>query len=95
MEPMDRERMDPEGVGRDGAARDGIGRDRFGRGDAGAIDWDAAFAAIVASLQPTRPQRALRATGQTIVAVALLAVSWWVLALIIAAQMEGLSRPWR
>jgi hypothetical protein len=65
------------------------------REDAGAIDWDAAFDAIVAELRPSRSRRALHATGRAVAALVLLVVSWWVLALIMAAQIEGLSRPWR
>ena len=65
------------------------------RDDAGAIDWDAACDSIVANLRPSRSRRALHATGRAMAALLLLAVSWWVLALIMAAQIEGLSRPWR
>ena len=65
------------------------------REDAGYIDWDAAFDAIVAGLRPSRPRRVLHAAGRAAAALALLTAAWWVLAAVVAAQVEGLSRPWR
>lgn len=63
--------------------------------DASSIDWDAAFEAIVAaSWRPSRSRRALQVAGQALLGAALLATSWWLLMMMLSAQMEGLSRPW-
>jgi len=65
------------------------------RDDSGAVDWDAAFEAIVAPLRPSRTRRAVRATGQAVLAGVLMATSWWLLLQLMASQMQGLGHPWR
>ena len=65
------------------------------RDDSGAVDWDAAFEAIVAPLRPSRARRLVRATGQAALAALLFAVAWWLLLQLVITQMQGLGRPWR
>ena len=65
------------------------------RDDSGAVDWDAAFEAIVAPLRPSRTRRVVRATGQAALAGLLFAVSWWLLLHLVMTQMQGLGHPWR
>ncbi|HKE72571.1 MAG TPA: hypothetical protein VKB57_03105 [Acidimicrobiales bacterium] len=63
--------------------------------DEGALDWDAAFEALVAPLRPPRYRRVARAAGQLALAVALLAVSTWMLISMVAEPLGHLGRPWR
>jgi uncharacterized membrane protein HdeD (DUF308 family) len=68
-------------------------RDELGGTDSGAFDWDAAFEAIVAPLRLPRHRRVARAVGSVLLAAALLAVTWLMLAQMVAAQARGLARP--
>ena len=65
------------------------------RDDSGAVDWDAAFEAIIAPLRPSRTRRAVRATSQAVLAGVLFVVSWWLLLQLMTSQMQGLGHPWR
>jgi hypothetical protein len=61
--------------------------------DEGAIDWDAAFEAIVAPLRPPRYVRAVRAVTQATVALLMIAVAAWMLLRVIGESVNGLGRP--
>jgi hypothetical protein len=63
--------------------------------DEGALDWDAAFEALVAGLRPPRYRRVARAAGQAALALALLVVSTWMLGVVVAKPPGHLGRPWR
>ena len=64
------------------------------RDDSGAVDWDAAFEAIVASLRPSRPARMSVLAGQAILAVVLMALACWMILQLIAEPLRHLGRPW-
>ena len=68
--------------------------DRDIGGDAGGIDWDAAFEALVAPLRPRRYVRIARATVQLIGAVVLLTLCCWILVQVMVEPMRELGRPW-
>lgn len=65
------------------------------RDDSGAVDWDAAFEAIVAPLRPSRASRLARTTVQAVVAGVLFAAAWFLLLHLMVSQMHALGRPWR
>lgn len=65
------------------------------RDDSGAVDWDAAFEAIVAPLRPSRARRLARTTAQAAVAALLLTAAWFLLLQLMVSQMHLLGRPWR
>lgn len=69
--------------------------EQIGAADGGPIDWDAAFDAIVAPLRTPRHRRIARAVGSAVVAAALVAVTWLMLAQMMAAQARGLAQPMR
>jgi hypothetical protein len=58
------------------------------------IDWDAAFAALVAPLQPPRYIRAARRACQVAAALALLVGTGWVLISLVVESLHDLGRPW-
>jgi hypothetical protein len=58
------------------------------------IDWDAAFAALVAPLRPPRYLRAARRAGQLAAGLALLVGAGWVLISLVAESLHDLGRPW-
>lgn len=65
------------------------------RDDSGAVDWDAAFEAIVAPLRPSRSRRLARTTAQAVLAAVLLSVAWFLLLQLMLMQVHTLGRPWR
>ncbi len=69
--------------------------DQLGAAEGGTFDWDAAFEAIVAPLRLPRHRRVARVVGSALVAAAMLAVTWMMLAQMIAAQARGLAQPMR
>ncbi len=62
--------------------------------DDGAIDWDAAFEALVAPLRPPRYLRAARIAGQATMTVVLLAIACWTLVRMVGDPLSDLGRPW-
>ena len=62
--------------------------------DDGTIDWDAAFQAVVAELQPPRHVRVARVAWQATGAVVLLLLAAWTLLTLVAESLDDLGRPW-
>jgi hypothetical protein len=56
------------------------------------IDWDAAWEALVARLQRPQHERIALAVGQAVVALAVMVLSVWLLARLIAEPLHELSR---
>jgi hypothetical protein len=62
--------------------------------DDGAIDWDAAFEALVAPLRPPRYQRVARVAWQATATLVLMAVACWTVVRLISDPLSDLGRPW-
>lgn len=62
--------------------------------DDGAIDWDAAFESLVATLRPPRHRRYARAAAQVTAAMLLMAMACWTVVRLIAAPLAEMGRPW-
>jgi hypothetical protein len=56
------------------------------------IDWDAAWEALVLALQRPRHQRIALAAGQALVALAVIALSVWLLLQLVAEPLHHLAR---
>ncbi|HEX6421338.1 MAG TPA: hypothetical protein VFZ77_22745 [Acidimicrobiales bacterium] len=62
--------------------------------DDGALDWDAAFEALVAQLRPPRHRRIARAAAEVAVAVAVGALACWMVVKLVSEPLRELGRPW-
>lgn len=62
--------------------------------DDGALDWDAAFDAIVAQLRPPRYQRVARVCGEAAAAILLVAAACWMTLRLVSEPLSQLGRPW-
>jgi hypothetical protein len=62
--------------------------------DDGAVDWDAAFEALVAPLRPPRYARVARLAFQTTATLTLMAVACWTVVHLVGDPLSRLGRPW-
>jgi hypothetical protein len=69
-----------------------VSRDR-GPGYEG-LDWEAAWDGIVAGLRPRRYARLARSTIRTVLAVAVMASTLWLLLALVVEPFTQLGRPW-
>ncbi|HLU42972.1 MAG TPA: hypothetical protein VKZ55_11265 [Microthrixaceae bacterium] len=62
--------------------------------DDGALDWDAAFEALVAQLHPPRHRRIARAAAEVAFAAIVGAVACWMVLRLVSEPLRALGRPW-
>ena len=58
------------------------------------LDWEAAWDGIVAGLRPRRYARIARSAIRTLLAVALMATTLWLLMALVVEPFTQLGRPW-
>ena len=58
------------------------------------LDWEAAWDGIVAGLRPRRYARIARSAIRTLLAVAVMAATLWLLMALVVEPFTQLGRPW-